>query len=598
MKYRKFIIKDYKAITGPLEINIEKNSLIPIIGVNECGKTTILNALFSFDYYNDTLNNKGRHLQDVQNLYKTSPPAGKISAEVELSLNEFNEVLKTFIETEEPEESETIEIDALEKKVDGTEETEMESDMHLVALEYQALFDTEIDFPGKLIITRNLGTKRYSIEEPEFYDAELNHEIVKDIIKYLPYTLYFDDFRDSVDERIEIVKNKEEASGWLKIFETLFKKTNKEFSLYDLPNQEERKRKSIISKVTKFLNGTLTREWQNFRLDTSDALRISIDYEEEGSSEDESKRYYLKIDVIETDESGDEHFFFIRDRSKGFYWFFNFVMKLEFNPKVVGASDIDAIYLLDEPGSYLHASAQGKLCKKLMTLSKDNIVIYCTHSHYLLDPEVIPINKVRIAEKDGQGSIKLVPIHEHTGNITEKRSAYQPLFDALRINPLKFEFSNDPVLIVEGIIDFYLLEIFKGDRKLRVLPSVGADSIKFYISIMIAWGIRYNALWDNDPEGIEKYDEAKKYFGDEEAAKHFRLLPLKPRGRKRIIQNLIAGDDLNKIREKLDIPRNKSFKKTVAEWYYSPLRDKITKQASDPTKQNFQELFEGLPICE
>jgi hypothetical protein len=40
----------------------------------------------------------------------------------------------------------------------------------------------------------------------------------------------------------------------------------------------------------------------------------------------------LKLDVVEKDASGEEHFFFVRDRSKGFYWFFNFVMKLERGP--------------------------------------------------------------------------------------------------------------------------------------------------------------------------------------------------------------------------------------------------------------------------
>ena len=69
--------------------------------------------------------------------------------------------------------------------------------------------------------------------------------------------------------------------------------------------------------------------------------------------------------MIEKDAKGDDHYFFVMDRSKGFYWFFNFVMKLEFNPKVVENSDVDAIYLLDEPGSYLHATAQSKLAAKV-----------------------------------------------------------------------------------------------------------------------------------------------------------------------------------------------------------------------------------------
>ena len=71
MKYKKFIIENYKAITNTIEIDLEKNSLIPIIGINECGKTTILNAIFAFDSYNDSFDSSIHHLTDVRNLYTT-----------------------------------------------------------------------------------------------------------------------------------------------------------------------------------------------------------------------------------------------------------------------------------------------------------------------------------------------------------------------------------------------------------------------------------------------------------------------------------------------------------------------------------------------
>lgn len=53
MKYIKFIIKNYRAITNPIEIDIKKNKLVPLIGTNESGKTTILQAIYAFDYAND-----------------------------------------------------------------------------------------------------------------------------------------------------------------------------------------------------------------------------------------------------------------------------------------------------------------------------------------------------------------------------------------------------------------------------------------------------------------------------------------------------------------------------------------------------------------
>ncbi len=51
MEYGKFWIRNYRAITGPLEVDVARTPLVPIIGVNECGKTTILSAIFAFDCF-------------------------------------------------------------------------------------------------------------------------------------------------------------------------------------------------------------------------------------------------------------------------------------------------------------------------------------------------------------------------------------------------------------------------------------------------------------------------------------------------------------------------------------------------------------------
>ena len=566
MRYLKFNIQNYRAIDGPMEIDLSKESLFPIIGVNECGKTTILHALFAFDHNNDELNSKGRHLQDVTNLYSVSPKDPLISADIAITFDEFIGILKD---------------------ISGEDATTFQSSIR----SYKRLRNR---FPDSVRITRNLRTLEYSLEESLFFDRNLNKEIATSIIRGLPFLLYFDDFRDSVENRVEIAKP-HTKSGWLAIFETLFKKTDPSFSVFSLPEKEERYRKTILAKVNRKLNDTLTREWQNFRLDDVDALRIVIDYDEENVPPS-SKRHYLKIDVIETDASGDDHYFFVRDRSKGFFWFFNFVMKLEFNPKVVKNTDVDAIYLLDEPGSYLHASAQSKLARKLRNLSTSNKVIYCTHSHHLLDPEIIPINSIRIAEKDGHGNVKLVSIHEHRGSITERRSAYQPLIDALQIRPLAFDFGHSPVIVTEGIYDFYLFELFKSHRNVTILPSVGAQSMKFYISLMIAWRISYCAFWDNDSAGRESFAEASSYFGEVEANTRFRLLPLIGKAKKRVLSDLIDGSDLVKLRQQLTLPKNTSLEKTIAGWYYSQSRTELTQGLSKKTHQNFADLFTSLPL--
>jgi hypothetical protein len=559
MRYKNFSISHYRGIKGPLTIDLGK-SLMPIIGVNECGKTTILKAIFSFDYHNDSLNENIKHLDDIYNLYETSPLPPEISAEIEISVTELKSIINQF------------EKDAA----------------------FQGLVKTYKRSVNKITnsitLTRNLAKKEYSIRCDFLKNVAFNDAIAKAILRSLPYILFFDDFRDSIQEKIEIKSDEDNnITGWLAIIDKLFQTTNQEYNVLDLPGKEERTRKSILSQINKTLEKSLTREWQNFRLDDKEALKINIDYKEE--VEDGKKRYYLKFDVIETDQNGHEHYFFIGDRSKGFYWFFNFVMKLEFNPKVLEGSIRNAIYLLDEPGSYLHALAQSKLCKKLKQLSEKNEVIYCTHSHYLLDPETIPINSVKVAVKDpNQFGIDLKSIYDYQGNIIDKRSAFQPIIDALQIKPIAFDLNhNGKTIITEGIYDYYCLDMFKTTEDIGFLPSVNAESIKYYISIMISIQKDYRALWDNDIEGKKEKDLTTVYFGDEEAKKF--ILLSKGSQRKVIMQDMFEGTDLKLIKSELGIPTNSSFEKTILTWYYSKSQKVIFSKISGATKENFQRLY-------
>lgn len=567
MKYKKFIIRDYRAITGPLEIAVENKSLTPIVGVNESGKTTILHALFAFDHYNDQLNDSGRQLKDTANLYRASSPPGTIEAHISILKSEIDRVIWQ-LEKATP---------TLKPQLDHVKKRR--------------------GFPTDIVITRDVKSLKYTIDSNKFGPADVQDQIARGIIGYLPYILFFDDFRDKIDERIEIVAAQEQSpTGWLSIIQQLFRTTDKSFSVFALPKLEERQRKTVLARVQRQLNETLTREWQNFSLDDRDALKISIDFYTE-AVQGGAPRHYLKLDVVETDTKGDEHFFFISDRSKGFYWFFNFVMKLEFNPKIV--SDTAAtIYLLDEPGSYLHAFAQRKLCLKLRQLSEKNRVIYCTHSHYLLDPDSIPVSSIAVALKDGNGTVKLVPMTEYKGAVSEKRSALQPVLDALQIKPFALDLiSTRSTIITEGIYDYFSLELFRGNRPVSILPSVGADSIKFYVSLLLAWQVDFRALWDNDPEGRRKYNEASELFGEEIARRFFRLLPTEQVGTKRIMQDLYDGQDIVSIRSALGLSDSCSFERTIHSLFYSSRRSELVQGVSPKTKQQFECLYDSLSLA-
>ena len=300
----------------------------------------------------------------------------------------------------------------------------------------------------------------------------------------------------------------------------------------------------------------------------------------------------IKFEIAERQEDNQQVFFDIRDRSKGFYWFFNFVMRLQFNPQT--QQDGRTVYLLDEPGSYLHARAQDRLCHKLRELSRDQIVIYCTHSHYLLSPQTIPINAVRIVERDSDGGVSLHAISDHPTRNIAHHAAFQPILEALQVKPSYFDTGSGKVLITEGIYDFFALDAMKSDDDIKILPALGAESIRYHISMMMAWRNNYVALWDNDKEGRAKFAAAADHFGQEEADRSFRLLPLLGRQRKRILQDLFDGRDLSLIKTELGLPRNVSFRRAIIAWYYSDYRDSVKQRFTTTTHNNFSELFDAM----
>ena len=70
MEYKAFYIKNYRAIREEVYIDISKNSLVPIIGINESGKSTILEAILAFDFYSDTYH-EARHLKNLESVKLT-----------------------------------------------------------------------------------------------------------------------------------------------------------------------------------------------------------------------------------------------------------------------------------------------------------------------------------------------------------------------------------------------------------------------------------------------------------------------------------------------------------------------------------------------
>ena len=584
MRYIAFHIENYRAIEERVVIDLKDDRLIPLVGVNECGKTTILQAIYCFDYLNDS-EYEGRHLKNVKNLYKTQDTKDPtVKALIEINFEE----LTTFYSDCNAENNKKQ-----QKLIDAATDKSKIEELKKKIFD-EAIPISKSSFNNLISIQRNLDSKKYSIQ---FNSLEIhlpvlvNENLAKYIVNRMPYILYNDDFMDRPPNYIEIPNEKpDDIAGWLAIFERLFKVTDNNYSLFNLAGEKDiRRRDSIISDVESTLNKTLTADWKKFSVTKNDSISIKIKFSPD-EKDTEDKKHILNVQVVEKIKDR-ERYFDVIDRSKGFLWFFNFVMKLEFNPKVIESAATRTIYLLDEPGSYLHQAAQSRLCEKIVAISKNfGSVIYCTHSHKLLNPEYIPLNNIYIVEKDKNKTIKATPLPQIKTK-TENLNAFQPIHEALQISALETNVDKQRVIAVEGIYDKYAIALMIDlDNSTFILPGTSADSIQKNIQFLNGFSKNYIAIWDNDEEGTKALKKASQFFGEKEALR-FDFLPA-GKLRKRRMEEMFEKSDMEMFKKELKLADDSNYESVISTLFYSAKKDKsrILSKISKETKENFKIL--------
>lgn len=504
MRYSRFVIDCYRAIEhGEVAVS---NNLIPVIGVNESGKTTLLQAVLAFDKNKDRYL-KGAHLEH-KNKYEIEDRQGSIAAHV---------LMENDTDLERVAENMNLTVgDSLYKKL-------------------QSLYTDK----KSVVLVRSFPSRKYSVANDEFKDTTkaLREKLALAFYDRLPFILYFDDFNDRVPETIEFNLKRDVPQGyevpkganneeWNSILEEVFKRTSAgKLSLTTFLGLKADDRESLVNDIQDTLHKEVVEDWKNLKKrfgpdfgEETEALQLKLNWD---IADDNSKvTFRFKV---EDSTTGRKRPFDVTQRSKGFQWFFNFIMKLKFNPKYQ-ADQKGAIYLLDEPGSYLHTSAQEELLKKLQEISDTNTILYCTHSQYLLDPEVINIARILIANKDS-GKISILPYG--TADVSRNEGALTPLNRALHIKSGFFNKDIKYPVITEGITDFYLFNLLKKyrkdffDAKIDFIPGAGADHLKDLLSHAIAFSDKYLLFLDSDEKGRRAFEKYRSYFGDDEARSFF-----------------------------------------------------------------------------
>jgi predicted ATP-dependent endonuclease of OLD family len=198
----------------------------------------------------------------------------------------------------------------------------------------------------------------------------------------------------------------------------------------------------------------------------------------------------------------------LEGRSKGLQWFFSFFLVFLVESK---DSHSNCILLLDEPGISLHPMAQIDLINFFNSLSKENQLLYTTHSPFLVSPNNLSgVHAMYIGEK---GESVVSPDLRSNKKIAEK-SIY-PIHAAIGITVSETLLYGCQPVLVEGVSDQIYLQLIKkyilsqgkyiNDKEIVFIPTGGVKGMSPVIKILSG---RENDLpyviLDSDKPGLDK----------------------------------------------------------------------------------------------
>lgn len=527
MILKKVEIKKYKSFEEEQSFDLE-NDVTILVGMNESGKTAALEAIAKTNYFENDVSYKFDTTHDYPRKQKKRMDKSGITPEAVVCVYEVNEDTIRSIENDLGEgvvSSRLLSIttnynnkstwDSLElNKAAIIENRTRELGVSSKALNdkmksvqnLEELQKVKEEYKDEKLITALSNFDPYFRNEWGWHDDALGEYVAR---KYLdpkrPRFLYYDEYF-SLPSRISIENLQQ---GNLKASE--LKTAKALFDLADINTAEILKADDFedfiaeLEATEAIISEELFKYWK-----TTKNLHITfqIDKKEQTDSRSNTRIVEHILDVRVKNKGVSLP---LRNRSKGFNWFFSFLVWFK---KIQEDINSSYILLLDEPGLNLHASAQHDLLRFIEDLSEGYQVVYTTHSPFMISSD--KLNRVRTVLETDNGS-------RISDSIQEKDpDTLFPLQAALGYDIAQNLFVSSKNLLVEGVSDLIILTAMSGvleaDNRVylrsdvTVVPTGGLEKVGTFVSLLRGSKLEIVCLLDSytDPKGREKIEEMVK----------------------------------------------------------------------------------------
>jgi predicted ATPase len=503
IKLKNTMIQRYKCIENPQKFDVESDITI-LVGMNESGKTSILEALAKCNYFEDDESFKLNQTHDYpRKQLKTLSKSGDDPVAVVLEYVINDELAKAIqADIGVPMSSRIF---SVTKKYGGGTNWSVNgvTTVQFVAEKFKTLKIKDKALADNLSKVDSITAFEAFIQTMSEDDSATTIEAIKPLRKYfenknnwhsgtineyimrhhlspnLPKFMYYDDYymlpsRVSLNN-IETVEysdpSTKTAKALLELADIDMAKLMTADNFEDFIAELEATQAIISDELFKYwtTNKNLEILFQIDKRETTDARGNTNIVERILDIRVKNRRSGVSLPL--------------GNRSKGFNWFFSFLVWFK---RIQDTKNRTYILLLDEPGLNLHAKAQNDLLKFLTDLSAEYQIIYTTHSPFMI--ETNKLNHVRTVVEKDDGTHISESVQEKDPN------TLFPLQAALGYDLAQNLFVARKNLIVEGIADLVYLNLISGillasgktglKNDITIVPVGGADKVATFVSLL------------------------------------------------------------------------------------------------------------------
>jgi len=502
MKYNKFTITNYKGIKKlDLDLNmIPDHKIFTLVGLNESGKTTILEAINDFEF---EVPENERHLLIPKNSAGGFNDTICITAKLEFS-REDKEKITEFIKSK---------IKVKEVFVDDTLKFERK-----YSFENSNPKESKKNYYPFVKIEKTSRSKKTSLEEN--ISTELWDYIKKEL---LPEIIFYKDFLSKFPDKIALEPKNAKEREYVSIIEDVLTSCKTTYSVEDslvqrLKNPTEANKQAleaVENEMAAKISQVVFDAWNKIQNVSKKEITIKTFVDTDGLP-------YLTLKVKEGRQS-----YSVAERSLGFRWFFTFLLYTEFRKERIKTSG-EILFLLDEPASNLHQAAQKSLLGTFENIITKARMVYTTHSHHLINPlwldSAYIVRNKGLEYKDdddftsSKTEIETYKYRQFVSTYPTETTYFQPILDVLDYTPGLLELVPK-IVITEGKFDFFVFRYFKdkvlkNKVKYNFYPGHGASGFDLPIALYESWGRKYLALLDDDKEGQTQKKRYIKEYSD------------------------------------------------------------------------------------